>query len=137
AVVLWARRVLPDWKVAASFGIGMMLSVIVNPGDLYASNPWKFGWAAPVTVVALALAGRTARKGLQLWVTIALASASALADSRSFAGALALAAVLQLWQMRPTAMSRRAWWGSSVLFVGAVALVVYNLGTSLLIDGYF
>ena len=62
---------------------------------LFATNPWKFGFALPVTVILLALAARFGRRW-ELGALTVLIVVAALSDSRSAFGLLLLAATAGL-----------------------------------------
>ncbi|MFQ4147856.1 hypothetical protein AAGW05_04025 [Arthrobacter sp. LAPM80] len=139
-VVLWARRLLPDWLTGLGYGLGLFLGVSDN-ADV-AVNAWKFGYSLPVIVIALSLAGyvdarlRSGRRIVSLVVLLALAGYSALHDSRSLFAMLALVVVLVIWQMLPRGRSRRVAIARTLLTATAVVLVVYSVASSLLVDGY-
>ncbi|WP_147305858.1 hypothetical protein [Subtercola boreus] len=134
-VVLWARRVLPESSVTLWFGVGLLLAV--NPGSpLYPSNPWKFGFAVPVAIIALSLAHKSGRRWLQLLVLGALTVASGLNDSRSAFAILLLAAIIVAFQVIPKGKNRSLSAVRMVLGLGGLTAVVYNLGQALILDGY-
>lgn len=139
-VVLWARRVLPDWMTCLGYGLGLLLGV---GGDAdVAVNSWKFGYSLPVIVIALSMAAladgklRSGRQLTALTVLMALALYSALHDSRSLFAMLALVIVVLMWQMLPKGRSSRAAVARTLLTAMAVLIVVYEVGSSLLVDGY-
>ncbi|MGA7207278.1 MAG: hypothetical protein WBX27_21905 [Specibacter sp.] len=139
-VVLWARTLMPDWLVGLAYGFGLLLGV-VHDADV-AVNPWKFGYSLPVIVMALSLAvfvdGHLGvrRRIASLLALAALAAYSGLHDSRSLFAMLVLAMVLVGWQMLPVGRSRRAAVARTLLTAAAVVAVVYEVGSSLLVDGY-
>ncbi len=139
-VVLWARRVLPDWMTCLGYGLGLLLGV-GNDADV-AINSWKFGYSLPVIVIALSMAAladgklRSGRQLVSLTVLVALAVYSALHDSRSLFAMLALVIVMLMWQMLPKGRSNRAAVARTLLTAVAVLIVVYEVGSSLLVDGY-
>ena len=134
-VVVWARTVMADHWVAAWFGAGLLFS-IEPQSALFLSNPWKFGFSTGITVIALALAQRFGGRLVEVLVLLALAAASAVTDARSSFAILLLSVVLVAWQLWPKRQTRRS---SAVRFVAAttaIGLVVYNVGQTLLLDGY-
>lgn len=134
-VVLWARRVLPESSVTLWFGVGLLLAV--NPGSpLYPTNPWKFGFAVPVAVIALSLAHKSGKRWLQLLVLGALTVASGLNDSRSAFAILLLAAIIVAFQVIPKGRNRSLSAVRMVLGLAGLTAVVYNLGQALILDGY-
>lgn len=134
-LLLWARTVLKDATVAALFGLGMTLG-ISSGSSLFSSNPWRFGFATPLTVLFLALAWRAGRRYAEITVVLALTVTSTLTDARSSFAILLLTAVLVGWQMRPSNPSRRGSAARSIVGIAAIAVVVYNLGEALILDGY-
>jgi hypothetical protein len=132
--VLWARTVAPFSLVGVSFGVGMLVRVVLDP-DVAEGNPWKYAYAIPIAVIVLsALHGRR-RIVLQLVVLLILAALSITFDSRSYFGTFMLAALLVGWQLRPQAGRRKTRWGLTALFLGLVAVVLYETATSLLLGG--
>ncbi len=134
-VMLWGRTIMSRRAVAIFFGLGVAVRQLQS--GLGSDNLWKFALAIPVTVIVLALTDESRRGRWPLVALIVLGGISATHDSRSLFGTFALAAVLILWQLRPARMGRQASWVWTVVIGLAVAAAVYNLATSLLVDGYF
>lgn len=134
-VVVWARTVMADHWVAAWFGVGLLFS-IEPQSALFLSNPWKFGFSTGLTILALALAQRFGSRLVEVLVLLALAGASAVSDARSSFAILLLSVVLTAWQLRPGRRSRRSSALRFVAAITAIGLVVYNVGQTLLLDGY-
>lgn len=139
-VVLWARTLMPDTAVGLAYGTGLLLGVGDSP-DM-AINAWKFGYSVPVIVLLLCLAwlagargSRTARWP-ELLALLVLAVYSALHDSRSLFAMLALTGVLVLWQKLPPGHSRRKALATTVLAGTASLIVIYELGSNLLVGGF-
>lgn len=133
-VVLWSRRFLTDGQVALAYGAGMLLGVSPD-SPLFPENPWKFGFAVPVTVILLALAQMSGRRVLEAVVVLGLVVASALADARSSFAILMLTGLLVFWQMRPRRASRRASALRVVAALAALAFIVYTFAQSLILEG--
>ena len=131
--LLWARSILPSWLVGALYGGGLLLSVRTDGN--YSVSPWRFGFATPVTVIALSLALRTGRRWVEVLAACALAAASVVAGGRSPAAVLVLVAVLVLWQHLPPARSRRTASARVALTFGAVGYATYVLGQAAILDG--
>lgn len=132
--VLWCRTVLPDAQVALWFGVGLLLGVTPT-SELYVTSPWRFGYSVALTIIVLALARQTGRRWLELVAVVGFTAIAAVTDARSSFAILLFTALLVLWQMRP---GRRTRSGSAVRVVVALvvlALVVYNLGQALILDG--
>ncbi len=133
-VILWARRVLTISQVGMAFGAGMLAAAMLGDGR-FSANAWKFAWAIPLAIFVLSAANRPGKRFLELLLVLGLAGVSAIADSRSYFATFLLTAILVAWQMRPVSQSRassRTW--TALLMVG-VTVAIYNLGTTLLVDG--
>ncbi|MBC7632323.1 hypothetical protein [Aeromicrobium sp.] len=134
-VVLWARTHVPAHQVALVAGIGMLVTVSHSSG-LYASNPWRFGYSIPVTIVVLAIAWWIGSRWFEIVCLLTLALVSGMNDARSNFAMLLLAAILLGWRMRAESASRRASWLPMAMLVGTVAWSVYHLVQTLILDGY-
>lgn len=135
-VVMWARLLIPLWTVGLAYGLGLLAGLFLNggPGGL---NAWKFGYAIPVIVIALsAVAGLRRRRGVEVLVLLLLAGVSAVNDARSLFAELGLTATFVLWQLIPRGRTVRAGIARTLVVFAAAALAAYNIGTSLLVDGY-
>jgi hypothetical protein len=133
-VVLWARTVMSLRHVGTWFAIGMFVFEVTSDAR-FSENPWKFAWSLPTTVLLLSLVDRRRGSPLQVAVLLVLAGVSALQDSRSYFAVLVLAALLVVWQLRPTGR-RRGSATITALMIGAIAFAVYQVGVSLLLGGY-
>lgn len=134
-VVLWARDLLPVWLIGALFGLGMLVSAVVNAeGDN--ANPWKFGIGFPVMVIVLALLSRPGLRTAEAVALLVFAVVALGTDSRYRFATLMITAVLIFWQMLPKFRTRRASSLTMIVMVGAIAAVTYNLATALIVDGY-
>ena len=131
---VWGREVLRPERAALWFGVGLALG-FSSDTTLFASNPWKFGYALPVTVVALALAAHLGRR-YELAVLAVLTIVAALNDFRSAFGLLLLAALLVFAQLAIIRPHRRP--SPAAVLAGLVALgvIVFQLGQALILDGY-
>jgi hypothetical protein len=131
---VWAQDVLRLDRAVLWYGIGFALAFSPS-STLFASNPWKFGFAIPVTVISLALAHRLGRRW-ELGCLVVLTVMAGLNDFRSAFGLLLLATILLAAQ---TALSRSRRTVSPVaVLVGlaALGLAVFQLGQALILDGY-
>ncbi|HEX8510949.1 MAG TPA: hypothetical protein VF635_15805 [Propionibacteriaceae bacterium] len=133
--LLWARVRLGDRLLAVTYGLGL-LATISTSTPLYATNPWKFGFAVPVTVLLLALVSG-ASKFTQLAAAAVLLTIATLNDARSSFGIITLTAALLVWQMRPGQSTRRRSGVTALFGFGVLAAVIYNVGQALIIGGYF
>lgn len=136
-VILWARSIMSLAPLGVAYGVGMLVGNILNPDQLAPGNPWKFIYSIPVAIIALAVVSRPGRRAASLVVLLVLAATSALLDSRSFFGALLLAAILVGWQLRPRSGYRSLAWGWTLVLLCGLGAAVYELATSLMLDGYF
>lgn len=133
-VVLWARTIMPLWAIGLAFGIGLLLGI--DPHGLLASgNPWKFVFTIPVTVISLSLAMVRRNRPLELIIIVILSALSMVSDARSGFAILILTGVLVLWQIRPSAATRRASTTRVLLGMLLISAVAYNVGQSLIVDG--
>jgi hypothetical protein len=132
--LLWARTVLGDRATATLFGFGLLLA-LAHPGPLYASNPWKFGFSVPVTITVLGLL-HTSHKLAQLVALALLVGISAITDARSSFGILLLTGALLAWQLRPGQGSRRRTGVGALLGLAVLAVLIYNAGQTLILNGY-
>jgi hypothetical protein len=135
-VVLWARTMMSTRWVGIWFGSGLGLDTLVRHNAVFTTNPWKYGWAVATAVIVLAALSGRGRKGLEFTALIVLALLSIVFSSRSYLGTFAIAAVLMAWQMRPRRSSKQASWAWTTVFLGGLAVVIYQLGSLLLVDGY-
>lgn len=135
-VILWSRQVFTTTRIAVTVGLGMLANIVMNPGALTSTNPWKFGYLVPVAVIVLALVGRGRRVAPQLLVSLALALSCVIGDARSYFGSLVLVCVLLAWQGRPRVFTRSRAWGWTVAMFAATAFGVYQFGQALLVRGY-
>lgn len=136
-VILWAREHLSVSWVAVLFGLGMLADAIGGSrSSLFASNPWKFGFSTPITIIALAIALHLGKRWLEIAMLLIVLAAAALTDGRSSFGILALALVLTAVQLRPDGRTRRGSIVRLVIGITGLGLIVFNVGQSLILSGY-
>jgi hypothetical protein len=131
---VWARDVLGAEWATLWFGVGLALQLTPSTA-LFASNPWKFGFALPATVIALALAARLGRRW-ELGALLVLTLVAALSDFRSAFGLLLLAAILVFAQMAIVRPHRRPSPVAVLVGLAALGFAVFQLGQALILDGY-
>lgn len=134
--MFWVLRRISISSAVAAYAIGMLMFVNVRT-ELFSVSPWRFGFALPVTLLALALVARTRRPGPQILVLATLSVASVLAGSRSPI-AIQILALLFVWRwsLQGRSISRsRSVLGAAVT-LGLVAAVIYTLGQALLLEGF-
>lgn len=131
-VLLWAARVLTIARTALLYGLATLAGVSIDP-SVWHTNPWKYAFALPSAIALLSLLGRRSIV-VQLSVLGLLGVVSAAFDYRSFFGFCMLTGVLLAWQQiggwkppRPKA--------APIIAVGGLGIVMYYLGTTLLVDG--
>lgn len=134
-VLLWARELLPLWLIGTLFGTGMLATVIVS-GSWDPGNPWKFGIGFPLMVIALSLVSRPGMRVADLSVVLLLSGFAVMTDSRYRFASLMIAAVLLLWQMFPKPKTRRRSAVTAIVVISAITVLVYNLATAVLLEGY-
>jgi hypothetical protein len=133
-VITWARTLMGDATVAVWFGVGLVVGI--NPGStLFATNPWKFGLSVPLAVLLLALAWRSGRRWAAVVVLVALVVMAGANDSRSELAILLLVLLVVLWDLRPVT-GRRGSVVSTLLVLAGLAVVVYQAGQALILEGY-
>jgi hypothetical protein len=132
--VLWARTVLPDAQVAIWFGAGMLLGVSPS-SELYAANPWRFGYSVALTILLLGITMQLRRRWLDLFVALLLTGVATLTDARSAFAFMLLTVLLVAWQMRPSRPTRGKSALRALLGLGLLALIVFNVIQSLILDG--
>jgi hypothetical protein len=134
-VILWAREHVPLWLIGATYGFGMLVSAFTR-ADSFSVNPWKFALAVPLAIIATSLAHRTRKRWLEIVTLLALALTSVAFDSRSYFGVFLVASALVAWQVLPRTAGSRVSTVRVLLIFALVAVGVYTLGTSLLLEGY-
>lgn len=132
--LVWAKDKISLGALVASYGAGLMLG-ISSTSALFSTNPWKFGFAIPVSILALGLAAMSRRRGAELAVAVTLCIVCGLTDARSAFALFLLTSALLAWQMRPKVTTRRGSAVRAVIGIGILAVVIYNLGQALILDG--
>lgn len=132
--VLWARTVLPDSQIAIWYGAGILLGVSPT-SELYAENPWRFGYSVALTILLLGITLQLRRRWLELAVALLLTVVATLTDARSTFAFLLLTVLLIAWQMRPARPTRGKSVLRALLGLGALALIVFNVIQALILDG--
>lgn len=132
-VLLWARTLFPLHVAAAWFATGMLVDgVLDSPASPEAV---KFELLLPVTLLALALLGPRTRPVVAASTLTVLAAVGLLHDARSAAGLCAVAAVLVLWQARPTTLPTRSGLLRPALLLAAGTAAAYLAMERLLLSG--
>jgi len=132
-VMLWARQIMPVHILGLLFGLGLLATIYVGELRLSA-NPWKYAYSVPVAVLILSLVRFVHSRFIEILALLVLGTVSALNDSRSFFAIIALTTILLVWQYLPA--SRRNAVYKTFLAFGATAVITYNAGATLVVDGY-
>jgi hypothetical protein len=134
-LLVWARTLMRDATVAVWYGVGLVVGI--DPGStLFSTNPWKFGLSVPVAVLLLALAWRTGSRWAAVLVLAALIVMAGVNDARSELAILLLVLLVVLWDLRPRTRGRTGSVAATLLGLGGLALVVYQAGQALILEGY-
>ena len=131
--LIWAAKHLSPQALALWFGASLLLGF--SSGGAYASNPWKFGFATPATIIVLALAWWTGRRVIQAGAALLVGAVSAFSDARSGFAVLFLVALVILWEGRSVSGTRRTASVRAVGFLAGLGLGGYWLIQSLILDG--
>lgn len=135
AVGAWAMGKIGIGAAVAAFGLGMFATA--SRSDLFASDPWRFGYALPVTIILLAVATMIKKPAVEYIALMVACASSALSGSRSvFAVQLIALLILALWRIPRQKTWRPPGVVISLLGLGVALLAGYNLGQSLLLEGY-
>lgn len=138
-VLMWSREHLSDRSIGVAVGLGFLLTNILNGTASHSVNPWKFGLAIPVSIIALALVSDSRRWQPTFAALTLLALANVVLDSRAAFAICALAALLFMaqrhWSVR-TGASIRARAVSLLLAALAAAAALYQVASHLLMAGY-
>ncbi|WP_146066178.1 O-antigen ligase family protein [Cryobacterium sp. Y82] len=132
--VLWARTVLPASQIAIWYGAGILLGVSPS-SELYAENPWRFGYSVALTILLLGITMQLRRRWLELAVALALTVVATVTDARSAFAFMLLTVLLVAWQMRPTRTTRGKSALRALLGLGVLGLIVFNVIQALILDG--
>lgn len=132
-VLLWARLIVGTVPVVVLFSLATILTVSRSNAGVI-SNPWKFGYSIPITLLVLALAWSTRKLWVELAALALLAIVGMLNDSRSYFAMLLVAAVVIVWQRVAHSVSRRNLAFSTVGLLGG-AFLIYFLSSRLAVAG--
>lgn len=134
-LILWARTFLTIGWIGLCYGLGALLTGLVqSPGS---PNPWKFELAFGATIIVLALVTSQRRTTVYVAAMLALGLVSVLLDYRSWFAFCAVAAALVLWQARPrAAISKPASRVLTLLFLAALGVGGYAAASFAIVEGY-
>jgi capsular polysaccharide biosynthesis protein len=132
-LLLWARTVLPLWTVAVAYGVGQLVTGLLEAPA--SDNAFKFELALPLTIIVLAVADARRRPLPALAALAVIGVLDILNDARSAFGFCLVAAALVVWQARPSrGPSGRAPW-AGVLLLAGIAAGAYLAMSELLVAG--
>lgn len=131
-VVLWGRERFGTPATGTLVGLGMVVGSALH-GHSATLNAWKGAWAVPVTVLLLAITSRRPLAGAV--VLTGLSIVCVVYDARALAGALVLALLIVVWQMRRDVGRGDVSYARTGLTLGTLAVVGYYLGTAALVRG--
>jgi hypothetical protein len=135
--VLWTRRVLPVSQIGIWYGSGLIAGLLLKHLIALSTAGWKNGLAVAAGILGLALANRVRHRRIaEAVVLVLLAGLSIAFDSRSYFATFLLTLMVVIWQMRPQRLSRRAALQWTVALLAGLAVGIYYLGTTLLLNGY-
>jgi hypothetical protein len=135
--VLWARRALSISQIGIWYGFGLVAGLALKHLVALSTAGWKNGLAVAAGIFALGVAYRAPRQRIaEAAALILLAGLSIAFDSRSYFATFLLTLMVVVWQMRPQRLSRRAAMQWTVALLAGLAVGIYYLGTTLLLDGY-
>lgn len=134
--LLWAREIVGTATLAVVFSVGLVLAIDPT-SNLFSSNPWKFGFSVPVTVLALAWASKLGKRWLELTLAAVLTAVCFITDARSSFGVLLLTTALMAWQLWPRSASRTRSALRAFLGLTAIVVAVYQVGQALILAGAF
>lgn len=132
-VLLWARSVWSLRVVGVTYGVGALVSGLLDAPT--SVNAFKFELSFPLTVIVLSLLVGRARPALSVLALGVLGLLLIANDARSAFGFCLIAAVLVLWQSRPTRGTARPRPLRTALLVGLALLGVYAAVSELLVSG--
>lgn len=138
--VLWARDSVSVPRLGLVYGVGLLVQAGLFGQLAFNSYAWKNGLGIGTAVVVLSAALLTRSAAARLVAEVAglgaLSLLSVLLDSRSYLATFLLTFALVLWQRRPVRAAGRRSWAWVAGFIAALAIGMYQLGTSLLVNGY-
>ena len=135
--VLWTRGVLTVSQIGVWYGLGLLTDVARRHFLTLTTDGWKHGLAVAFGVLLLALAYRARwRRAAEVAALLFLAGLSVSLDSRSYFATFLLTLLVTVWQMRPRSLSHRASWTWTAALLGGLAIGIYYLGSTLLVNGY-
>lgn len=134
-VLIWAGQTLRPTTVAILFGVGLGAAQLPHPAA-WAANPWKYGFALPVAVIGVTIAGRARSAWLGVVVLGVIGLVSLVSDYRSFAAFCLITILVLTWQLASGSTRARVHKLAPMLMLGAIGVGVYFILSNLLVEGY-
>ena len=135
--VLWSRGVLTVSQIGVWYGLGLLTDVARRHHLALTTDGWKHGFAVAAGVLVLAVAHRMKlRRTAELVALAALAILSIGLGARSYFATFLLTLMVIAWLNRPRTLSHRASWTWTAALLGGLAIGIYYLGSTLLVNGY-
>lgn len=134
--LLWARQRISESGLVIIFGFGLLIGTQTD-NALVATNPWKYGFALPVTLIVLGLIQQTTRRrGFELAALAILCLVCALTDARSMFAVLLLTTAMLAWMIRPTLRTTPGSVTRAVLGLLLVGTIIYNVVQAAILAGF-
>lgn len=134
--LLWARTVVRDGTILIALGVGLLASIDTH-FVLFSSNPWKFGFSVPMTVIVLGILQLGASRVVQLVAICVFSGLLIVSDARSGLGILVITGLVLLYQGRPRTRTRRSSAIGFVVLAVGLAFIVYRAVEWLILNGVF
>jgi len=134
AALLWARQHLSIPRIAVLFGGGMLVNATMSP-QLWSTDPWKYAFAFPTCVIALAIGVTLKNKWSTVSALIVLMAITLTQDYRSLLAILTLALAIYAWRVRAPNLDPRGL-TLRMAVVGVLGFLVYKLGVALALAGH-
>ncbi|MGA6128272.1 MULTISPECIES: hypothetical protein [unclassified Microbacterium] len=132
---IWARTTIGTRATALFLACGFMIQVLGRP-DVWQIQPWKFGFAFPVALAALAVASRSKKLRASIITLAAIGIVSALNDYRTYSGvALATIAMIIAMKLINRQSMGRTRQIATLVITALAAVLVYRVIEFLAVSG--
>lgn len=133
-VLTWARNLLGAGRVAALFGLGVLMGQVRI--GFSEDNIWKYNLFVPVCLIVLGWAWTKRDPRIEMGALAVIAAASIINDSRSAAAMAAVSLVAMIWQHGRVHLKIRSSRIQVVATLGAVGVTMYLLMQAFILEGY-
>lgn len=134
-VLVWSMDRIGRPATAIWFGIGLLLALAWRSVDW--TNPWKFDFQVPISVVVLGVTSRSLSRRGDALVLVALAVIGVFNDSRSASSMLMIAAGMLAWQVMLRTLSQHSTPLRTLVSMGLVGVLGYFFARTLILMGAF